>query len=186
MELSLIGSQVRTLADEYFQLAPLKAGQILVVGGSTSAVEAYEIGTHSSRETGALIYAVLAEECAKRNIYLAVQCCEHLNRALIMEAAAAGVYGYEPVSVVPVPKAGGSLAAAAYRKMEQPVAVEAIKAHGGIDIGCTMIGMHLKEVAVPLRMKQKNIGAARVVCAKTRPKYIGGERANYQKEKTWD
>ena len=115
-------------------------------------------------------------------MYLAAQCCEHLNRALILEREAAEKFGYDPVNVVPQTKAGGSFATAAYKAFEQPVAVEHIKAGAGMDIGDTLIGMHLKDVAVPVRIRTKEIGDAHVVCARTRPKFIGGARAGYDEE----
>ena len=116
-------------------------------------------------------------------MYLAAQCCEHLNRALIMEREACEKYGYEEVNVVPQPKAGGSFATMAYKEFNEPVAVEHIKAHAGMDIGDTLIGMHLKDVAVPLRISVKKIGEAHVICARTRAKFIGGSRAVYDEEK---
>ena len=125
------------------------------------------------------VYTALYQELKPKGIYLAAQCCEHLNRALILEAEAAQAYGYEPVNVVPQLKAGGSFATAAYATLEHPVAVEHIKAHAGIDIGDTLIGMHLKEVAVPVRIEKRQIGAARVICARTRLKFTGGARAVY-------
>jgi len=128
------------------------------------------------------VYTALYQELKPKGIYLAAQCCEHLNRALILEAEAAQAYGYEPVNVVPQLKAGGSFATAAYATLEHPVAVEHIKAHAGIDIGDTLIGMHMKDVAVPVRIKTKEIGSAHVVCARTRPKFIGGIRARYDEE----
>ena len=125
------------------------------------------------------IYQAVKEE----GIYLAAQCCEHLNRALILEEEIAVARGYDMVNVVPQPKAGGSFATMAYKFLNAPVAVEHIKADGGIDIGDTLIGMHLKDVAVPLRLTTDKLGNAHVVCARTRLKYIGGERAHYLQEK---
>ena len=122
---------------------------------------------------------IVYRETSARGIYLAAQCCEHLNRALILESAAAKLYGYEPVNVVPQLKAGGSFATAAYKGFEHPVAVEHIRAHAGIDIGDTFIGMHLRSVAVPVRTARKEIGGAHVTCARTRLKFIGGSRACY-------
>jgi uncharacterized protein (TIGR01440 family) len=113
---------------------------------------------------------------------LAAQCCEHLNRAIILEEAAAEKYRLPIVNAVPQPKAGGSFATAAYRAFEHPVAVESVQAHAGMDIGDTLIGMHLRPVAVPVRLDVKKIGEANLVCARTRPKYIGGERAHYDPE----
>ena len=83
------------------------------------------------------------------------------------------------VNVVPQPKAGGSFATAAYAAFSDPVAVEHIRADAGMDIGDTLIGMHLKEVAVPVRLSVKTVGEAPLVCARTRPKFIGGCRAVY-------
>ena len=116
---------------------------------------------------------------SEQGIRLAAQCCEHLNRALIVERETTEKYGYEPVNVRPWAHAGGSFATAVWEHMEDPVAVEHIRAHAGMDIGDTLIGMHLRDVAVPVRLEVKKIGQANLVCARTRPKYIGGERAQY-------
>ncbi len=162
---------------ELCERAKLVPGQILVVGCSTSEVRGGQIGHDSAPETGAALVEALLSELQPRGIYLAAQCCEHLNRCLICERAA--VPGLEPVNVVPQPKAGGSFATAAYARFEDPVAVEHIRADAGLDIGGTLIGMHLKEVAVPLRLEVERIGAAIVLAARTRPKFIGGVRAHY-------
>ena len=177
--LDLIKQQAYTAAKELIQLAKLTPGQILVVGCSTSEVGGAGIGTFSNPELAEVVFAGIYQATTEANVYLAAQCCEHLNRALITEEDAAEKYGYEQVNVVPQPKAGGSFATAAYKNFKQPVAVEHIKAHAGIDIGDTLIGMHLKDVAVPVRISVKNIGEAHVVCARTRAKFIGGERAVY-------
>lgn len=177
--LDSIKLQARQAAGELLEAAKLKPGQILVVGCSSSEVGNFQIGSHSSQEIGAAVFEVFQEELSARGIYLAAQCCEHLNRAIVLEADAAERYGYEPVNVVPRLKAGGSFATAAYGGFRHPVVVEHIKAHAGIDIGDTLIGMHLREVAVPVRIRTKEIGNAHVVCARTRLKYIGGERARY-------
>lgn len=166
---------------EFLELAKLASGQLLVVGCSTSEVAGEKIGTYSSPELAEAVFAGIYEAVKANGVYLAAQCCEHLNRALIIEAKAAEKYGYERVNVVPQPKAGGSFATAAYKYLEQPVAVECIKAHAGMDIGDTLIGMHLKTVAVPVRLKRKKIGEAHLVCARTRAKFVGGERAVYDK-----
>lgn len=155
-------------------------GEIVVVGCSTSEVLGYQIGTTSSMEIAGTLYDAIASQVRERGCYLAAQCCEHLNRALILEEEAARRYGYDPVWVVPQPKAGGSFATTAWRKMQHPVAVEHIRAACGLDIGGTLIGMHLREVAVPLRLSVQNIGNAPILCAYTRPKYIGGPRACYE------
>ena len=164
---------------ELTEVSGLKAGDLLVVGCSSSEICGGVIGHASSPETGKAVAEAILAFCNEKGIYLAAQCCEHLNRALIVEAAAAEKFGYEEVCVIPQPKAGGSFATAVYAAMKEPVAVEHIRAKAGLDIGGTMIGMHLKEVAVPLRLQVKTIGAAPVAAARTRPKLIGGARAHY-------
>ena len=164
-------------AAELYEKARLKRGSILVIGCSTSEVTGAKIGTNSSMETAGEICRALFDFARERGVYLAVQCCEHLNRAVITERSA--VPGAEIVNVVPQPKAGGSLATCAYAAFEDPVAVEEIRADAGLDIGLTLIGMHLKKVAVPVRLENRTIGAAPVVAARTRPKFIGGVRAAY-------
>lgn len=180
--LQTIEMETRQMAEEFLNQAKMKPGQLLVVGCSSSEIESLRIGTYSSRAVGERVYHALAEVCREHGLYLAAQCCEHLNRALILEEEAALRYGYEPVNVVPQLKAGGSFATAAYQAMNHPVAVEEVRADGGIDIGDTLIGMHLKQVAVPVRISVKRIGGANVVCARVRPKFIGGIRAGYDSE----
>lgn len=175
-----IKRQTKEVLLQLLEVANLKEGNLLVVGCSSSEIGSFRIGSHSSEEIGRAVFEVLQEELTGRGIYLAAQCCEHLNRALILEAEAAEKYGYEPVNVVPQLKAGGSFATAAYASFKAPVAVEQIRAHAGIDIGDTLIGMHLRPVAVPVRTATSSIGGAHVVCARTRLKFIGGERARYQ------
>ena len=174
-----IKEQTREIVTELLETARMEPEQILVVGCSSSEIASYRIGSHSSEEIGQAVFDVIYEETSARGIYLAAQCCEHLNRALILESAAAKLYGYEPVNVVPQLKAGGSFATAAYKGFEHPVAVEHIRAHAGIDIGDPFIGMHLRSVAVPVRTARKEIGGAHVTCARTRLKFIGGSRACY-------
>ena len=172
--------QTKAALEELTEKAKLKKGSIVVIGCSTSEVLGAKIGTHSSPDTAGQIFAAL-NDCAKaQGFYLAIQCCEHLNRAIITERAA--VPNAEIVNVVPQPKAGGSLATAAYAAFEDPVAVEQIAADAGLDIGLTLIGMHLKKVAVPVRLENNRIGDALVVAARTRPKFIGGVRAAYDDE----
>ena len=182
MDLETIRQEVRAVAEELITTAQMKPGQILVVGCSSSEIHNSKLGTDSSQEIGQAVFEALYACTKEHGLYLAAQCCEHLNRALILEEEAALKYGYDPVNVVPQLKAGGSFATAAYATLEHPVAVEHIKAHAGIDIGDTLIGMHLKDVAVPVRIQTKEIGSARVVCARTRPKFIGGIRARYDEE----
>ncbi|MFR3730754.1 TIGR01440 family protein [Lacrimispora sp.] len=174
-----IRMQALEAARELFDSARLKEGNLVVIGCSTSEISDHRIGSHSSEEIGQEVFSAIYEVFHTQGIYVAAQCCEHLNRALILEREAAERYGYEPVNVVPQRKAGGSFATAAYHTLSQPVAVEWIKAHAGIDIGDTLIGMHLRAVAVPVRIKTRYIGSAHVVAARTRAKFIGGIRACY-------
>lgn len=172
-----IKAQAAAVTAELCDKAGLGAGQILVVGCSTSEVCGDRIGSNSSPETAQALFEGVQGVLKDRGIYLAAQCCEHLNRALIIEQAA--LPGAEIVNVVPQPKAGGSFATAAYRGFEHPVAVEEIRADAGLDIGDTLIGMHLKRVAVPVRLDNNHIGCAHITAARVRPKFIGGERAVY-------
>ncbi len=170
-------------ACEILDIANCQSGQLFVVGCSTSEVIGGKIGTMSSPEAAEAVFSGIYRAVKERGVYLAAQCCEHLNRALILESEAAERFGYEEVNVLPQPKAGGSFATAAYYTFEKPTAVEHIKAHAGMDIGDTLIGMHLKDVAVPVRISQRKIGEAHVVCARTRAKFIGGSRAIYAEDK---
>ena len=175
-----IYEQTKNTIAELCEKAKLKAGNIVVVGCSTSEVVGSKIGTNSSPEVAGEIFRALHDYAKSKELYLAIQCCEHLNRAIITERKA--VPFLETVNVVPQPKAGGSLATQAYAGFEDPVAVEEIKADAGIDIGFTLIGMHLKKVAVPLRLENNTIGEATVIGARTRPRFIGGTRAVYDEE----
>ena len=174
-----IKAQAAKAVSELVEASGLKAGDILVVGCSSSELLGEHIGKGSSMDAAKAVFDGLYPELQSRGIYLAAQCCEHLNRAIILEEKAAAMYGYEIVNVRPQPKAGGSFATTAWESFESPVAVEHIRASAGMDIGSTLIGMHLKEVAVPVRLSLSQIGQASLVCARTRPKFIGGERANY-------
>ena len=178
-----ITQDAATALRELITAADLKAGQLLVVGCSSSEMVGERIGKHSSMEAALALRDAILPILAEHGICLAVQCCEHLNRALIMERTTAERYGYDPVWVKPQPKAGGSFATAVWEAMTDPVAVEAIKAHAGMDIGATLIGMHLKKVAVPLRLENDRIGEAKVLAARVRPKFIGGARAVYDENK---
>jgi uncharacterized protein (TIGR01440 family) len=170
-------------AKELLLTAQAKPGQILVVGCSTSEVLGEKIGTHSAFAVAKELCDGILAAAAEAKVYLAAQCCEHLNRALILSAEAAAQYGLAEANVVPQPKAGGSFATALYEALPDPVAVEHLQAHCGIDIGDTLIGMHLRDVAVPVRLSVKKIGEANLVCARTRPKFIGGARAHYDESK---
>ena len=172
-----IYEQAKATIAELCEQAKLTKGSIVVVGCSTSEVVGSKIGTNSNVDVAGELFRGLNDYAKSKGIFLAIQCCEHLNRAIITERKA--VPYAEIVNVVPQPKAGGALATKAYEGFEEPVAIEEIKADAGIDIGLTLIGMHLKKVAVPLRLENNRIGEALVMAARTRPKFIGGERAFY-------
>ena len=177
-----IAKDAATAMQELIETAHLTAGQLLVIGCSSSEMVGERIGKHSSMEAALALRDAILPVLRETGICLAVQCCEHLNRALVLERATAEQYGYEPVWVKPQPKAGGSFATAVWEAMEDPVAVESVRAHAGMDIGSTLIGMHLRRVAVPVRLSVSRIGCAPLVCARTRPAYIGGPRAEYQSD----
>lgn len=177
-----IKNDVIEVVSELLSVAKLEKGAILVVGCSSSEVAGQRIGTYSSEEIGKVIFETLNSVLSERGIYLACQCCEHLNRALIIEKELAKELRLPIVNVVPQLKAGGSFATAAYNGFKHAVAVEKIQANAGIDIGDTLIGMHLMSVAVPVRTDKKTIGEAHVVCARTRAKFIGGSRAHYDED----
>lgn len=179
-KLSQITDEARRAAMEIVEAAGLSAGDIFVVGCSTSEVTGNTIGHASVKPVAKAIFDGIYPVLKESGIYIAAQCCEHLNRAIILEAECAQKYGLEVVCVRPAPKAGGSFATVTYDTLEAPVAVESVKAHAGIDIGGTLIGMHLRAVAVPVRISTEKIGEARIICARTRPKYIGGPRAIYE------
>ena len=179
-ELTMIGEQVTQALNELMAVGGLKPGQILVVGCSTSVVQGEKMGSAGSVEVAGVILRAALKCSSERGIHLAVQCCEHLNRALVVEAEVAEEYGLEEVRVVPVPKAGGAMASQAMLNYKNPVVVEEIKAHAGLDIGGTLIGMHLKRVAVPVKLQQQCVGAAPVTAGYARPKLIGGARAVYE------
>lgn len=172
-----IRTQCENAVKELIEIAKLKKGDILVVGCSTSEVLGSKIGTNSDPDTAKYIFEGIYAPLKEKGIYLAVQCCEHLNRAIVTEKVA--VPNAETVNVIPQKKAGGSLATVAYASFENPVMIEEIKADAGMDIGDTFIGMHLKKVAVPVRLSNKQIGEAHLTCARVRPKFIGGIRAIY-------
>ena len=174
--LETITAQAKAAAEQLLAAAKLSTGDIVVVGCSTSEVGGHAIGTDSVLEVAEAGFDGLYPVLQRAGVYL---CCEHLNRALIVEREAARLHGLEPVNAVPQPKAGGSFATTAYRRFVRPVAVETVDARAGMDIGNTLIGMHLVPVAVPVRLGIKAIGEAPVVFARTRPKFIGGSRAVY-------
>ena len=179
MNLKEIKNAVFSAANELCEKAKLKSGSIVVVGCSTSEVGGGIIGKSGSLDVAEAIFDGLNDAFLGKGIFIAAQCCEHLNRSLVIERECLEKYSLEEVCVVPHPKAGGSFATATYKGFENPVVVEEIKGHAGLDIGGTLIGMHLKRVCVPVRLSVKKIGEAPIICAKTRPRLVGGERAIY-------
>ena len=175
-----IVEQSKKMIEEFLSVVPMGRGEILVVGCSSSEIVGETIGKGSDFNAAKAVYEGIAPILRERGIFLVAQCCEHLNRALVVEKECAEKYGLEIVCVVPKAKAGGSFATTAYENFKSPVVVETIKAHAGVDIGSTLIGMHLRHVAVPVRLTVKALGKANVTFARTRPKYIGGPRAQYE------
>ncbi len=178
MDLNQIRSQAAQAIRELLEAAKPQPGDIVVIGCSSSEAAGHRIGTDSSLEVAEAVFEGLFPAIKKNGLYLAAQCCEHLNRALIVERETAVKYGLEQVNVMPQPKAGGSFATTAWRHFSSPVAVEEVKAACGIDIGGTLIGMHLKRLQFRSAVNSK-IGEASILCARTRPKFIGGIRAAY-------
>lgn len=178
-DLSAVTAAAREAISELLALANLEPGDLLVIGGSTSEVAGRTIGSAGSLEVAEALLDGLLTPLAEAGIYAAVQCCEHLNRALVVPRQAVAEHRLERVTVVPAPEAGGALATAAYNRLTNAVVVEHVRAGAGLDIGETLIGMHLRPVAVPVRLSHRQIGAARLNAARTRPKLIGGPRAHY-------
>ncbi|MDF2858473.1 MAG: hypothetical protein K0Q87_4324 [Neobacillus sp.] len=175
--------ELESILIEFTEQASLSPGQLVVIGCSTSEVSGKKIGTAGTVEVAEMIFRRLKQFAQDAGVSLAFQCCEHLNRALVVERAVALRLGFDEVSVVPARTAGGAMATYAFETFEDAVVVEFIKADAGIDIGNTLIGMHIKHVAVPVRVGQKTVGHAHVTLAKTRPKLIGGPRAIYERNK---
>ncbi|KUO51726.1 MAG: hypothetical protein APF76_15180 [Desulfitibacter sp. BRH_c19] len=177
--LKIYTKQAQEAIEGLLEVARLEVEEIVVIGCSTSEVAGKRIGTSSSLEIARAIMEGIFPAVQGKGIFMAVQCCEHLNRALVVEKQCAKKYALEVVSAIPHEKAGGSLPTVALGKFTDPVLVETISGHAGMDIGDTFIGMHLKMVAVPVRLDIKSIGSAHLTVARTRPKFIGGERACY-------
>jgi uncharacterized protein (TIGR01440 family) len=177
-----IREEIKNVIENLLEEMPLSDKHILVFGISTSEVLGKKIGSGGSDLIASSLFAGIKEMQQRVGFHLAFQCCEHLNRALVVERQTAERFGWPEVTVIPVPHAGGAMASYAYRHLDDAVIVEQIQADAGIDIGDTLIGMHLKPVAVPVRPKQRQVGEAHVTMAKTRPKLIGGARAVYQLE----
>lgn len=182
MDVKEIQGDVRSVVDQLVETEALQPG-VFVIGCSTSEIAGERIGTSGSEAIAEIVFLELTKLAEHTGVELAFQCCEHLNRSLVIERAVLLKQGLREVSAVPVPKAGGSMASYAYKHMKDPVLVEYIEAAGGLDIGDTLIGMHLKRVAIPLRIAKKSIGHAHITAAKTRPPLIGGARAVYVDER---
>ncbi len=178
--LDIIREQARQAITELLAQAKLAPGALFVVGCSTSEMMGSRIGKASNLEAALAAFEGIAPALHDQGIHLAAQCCEHLNRALILEREVALMKGFEIVNVVPQPNAGGAFPVTVYQRLKDPVAVEKVVAEAGIDIGGTLIGMHLRPVVVPVRLSISKIGEANILCARTRPRYIGGPRAAYQ------
>ena len=177
-----IQAEARQAVEELLEQAKLKKGDVFVVGCSSSEIVGGHIGKDSSLEAAQAVYAGIAPVLAENGIWLAAQCCEHLNRSIVIEREAAKANGYQIVSAIPPPHAGGSWATSCWRAFKDPVLVEEVRAAAGMDIGGTLIGMHLRRVAVPVRLSLDHIGQAILLCARTRPPFIGGARAVYSQE----
>ena len=182
MDLETIRQEARAAAEELITTAQMKPGQILVVGCSSSEIHNSKLGTDSSQEIGQAVFEALYACTKEHGLYLAAQCCEHLNRSIVIEREAAKANGYQIVSAIPQPHAGGSWATNCWQRFNDPVLVEEVRAAAGMDIGGTLIGMHLRRVAVPVRLSMDHIGQAILLCARTRPPFIGGSRAVYSQE----
>ena len=182
MDFSEITAQSKQAVTEILEAAGLKKGSIFVVGCSSSEILGDQIGTATNLDSANAVYDGIIPVMKDKGIFVAAQCCEHLNRALVVERACMEKYGFEQVNAIPQPNhAGGALATVAYQRFEDPILVESIKskANAGIDIGGTMIGMHMHSVVVPMRISLRKIGEAPIICARHRPKYVGGQRAIY-------
>ena len=179
IELSELTAQARRATEELLEAAHLETGDIFVVGCSSSEIRGGRIGHDSSMEVAAAVLAGVLPPLQEQGVYLAAQCCEHLNRSIVIEREAAKKYGCQIVAAIPQPHAGGSWATNCWRTFKDPVLVEEVKAGAGMDIGGTLIGMHLRRVAVPVRLSMDHIGEAILLCARTRPPFIGGSRAVY-------
>ena len=181
-DMTIIAEEAYSAAREILEKAKPEAGELFVVGCSTSEVGGASIGTYSSPELAEVVFGGIYQATQEAGVYLAAQCCEHLNRSIVIEREAAKANGYQIVSAIPQPHAGGSWATNCWQRFNDPVLVEEVRAAAGMDIGGTLIGMHLRRVAVPVRLSMDHIGQAILLCARTRPPFIGGSRAVYSQE----
>ena len=179
MDYAKLTAQARQATEELLEAAHLETGDIFVVGCSSSEIMGGHIGKDSSMEAAAAVLAGVLPPLQEQGVYLAAQCCEHLNRGIVVEKAVLKELGLTQVRAIPQPKAGGSVPAAAWKKMEKPALAVSIQADAAIDIGDTLVGMHIRPVAVPLRISTSHVGHANLVMAYSRLPYIGGARAVY-------
>ena len=184
METAQITAQAQQAATELLEAAHLETGDLFVVGCSSSEITGGRIGKQSSMEAAQAVLEGVLPVLQAQGVALAAQCCEHLNRAIVVERDVARERGYEIVAAIPQPHAGGSWATCCWQAFSDPVLVEEVRAEAGMDIGGTLIGMHLRRVAVPVRLSLDHIGQAVLLCARTRPKFIGGARAVYGEGET--
>lgn len=182
MDVDEISAQVRQAAEMLLEVAEPDPGEILVLGVSTSEIQGQNIGSASSEQLAAAVFEPIFAVAEEDGLYLAVQCCEHLNRCLVVAREAVRRYRLTPVSVIPTVRAGGAVSTLATQRLQSPVAVEGIQGHMGMDIGDTFIGMHLRPVVVPVRIHRKSIGEAHLTMARNRPPLIGGARAKYPED----
>ncbi len=185
MDYEMVKAQASQAVKEILEGARLKEGSIFVIGCSSSEILGDQIGTATSMEAAEAVYDGIIPVLRENGILAAAQCCEHLNRALVVERSTMEKFGFEQVNAIPQPNhAGGALGTVCYQRFEDPVLVEDIgaRADAGIDIGGTMIGMHMHSVVVPMRISLRKIGEASIICARHRPKYVGGQRAIYDEE----
>lgn len=185
IDLQKLTEQSRMAAMEICEASGIRPGQIFVVGCSSSEILGDRIGTATNLDVAEAVFNGIFPVLQERGVYLAGQCCEHLNRALVLQKEVLERYGFEQVNAVPQPNhAGGAFATICYRRLPDPVLTESIcaRASAGIDIGGTMIGMHIQPTVVPLRISLRKIGEAPIICARRRPRYIGGARAVYDEK----
>lgn len=180
LDLNKVEKDLDSIMKDVLEKANLKDGDLFVLGCSTSEVVGGKIGKDSNLDVGKVIIKTILANLSPKGINLAVQGCEHINRSLVVERSVAEHNGFEIVSVVPALHAGGAASIQAFKQFNDPVEVEHITAQAGLDIGDTFIGMHVKFVQVPVRPTIQTLGSAHVTALRSRPKYVGGPRANYE------
>ena len=180
MSYEVIARQAHDAMEELLERAKLPKGALVVVGCASSEIMGSNIGKGSTPDAAEAVYSTVAPLLSERGLYLAAQCCEHLNRCVVMEKETLRDYGCTQVKAIPQPKAGGSVPAAAWKMLREPALALAVQADAAIDVGDTLVGMHIRPVAVPLRGAYRRLGEANLVQAYSRLPYIGGARAVYE------